>query len=215
MKSLVILLSFILLFGCEHQENNSLQTNIGNRLNIHRYGVKTGVITYKTKLKGNVMDTNISGEGIEKLYFDDWGNKALTDELISKTIQINSLKTKEKVQIHKLQKRDNNTLYKVNFKDKLIHKFVDDTSLINHTSKDKLNRIFKQFGGIHQGNEIINGYDCEIWNIGGSKQWLYKGVPLKMEVTIAGITTIKEAISADFNVISTQTNFDLPNYPIE
>ena len=214
MKNLVILLSLILLFGCEHQENNSLQTNIGNRLNTHRYGVKTGVITYKTKLKGNVMGTNISGEGIEKLFFDDWGNKALTDELISKTVQINSLKSKEKVQIHKLQKRDNNTLYKVNFKDKVIYK-LDDTSFINHSSKDKQNNILKQFGGTYQGNEIVNGYDCEIWNISGSKQWLYKGVPLKMEVTIAGIKTIKEAISADFNVISTQTNFDLPNYPIE
>ena len=211
MKKTISILSFIILFGCVNQEDKNILTNLSQKKNTeHRFDIKSGIITYKTTLSGTVLDNTIYGEGNEKFYFDSWGTKTLKDELINTTMIINVLnKPKKEIEkVHNLQKTENNLTYKVDFKNKIITKSKEDTL-------SKKNGILSQFGYTKIGNEIINGYDCEIWNISGSKQWLYKGIPLKTEITISGIKTVKEAISADFNVVNIQSNFDLPNYPIK
>jgi len=64
--------------------------------------------------------------------------------------------------------------------------------------------------------ESVLGHSCEVWDVMGAKQWLYKGgVMLKMEVTVLGIKTITEATSAKFDVSVPDANFKLPDFPIQ
>jgi len=224
MYKTALILSFILVFSCNNQNGDHLVTSVENfsiakKKQKNRYGVKSGIIRYKITISGIVMDNIINGNGIEKLYFDNWGNLELKEELITKNTKVkifNDFKEEQK-QIHHLQKTENNVIYQVNFDQKNINKsFNTNVELVKFTNKDlkKVSSILHQFGGIKIGNEIFKGYDCEIWDISGSKQWLYKGVPLKIEHTIMGVKTIKEAISANFNVIIINNEFELPNFLI-
>ena len=70
-------------------------------------------------------------------------------------------------------------------------------------------------GGKKIGDEKFLGYTCEIWDVMGAKQWMYKGTVLKLEMTVMGIKTVKEAVSAKFNVSVADKHFKLPDFPIQ
>jgi hypothetical protein len=221
MKNLILILLLILVvYSCDYRNEDSFKTNINNQVQKeNKYGVKSGIIKYKLTISGNVMDNIISGSGFENLYFDNWGKKELKEELITKTTKAKFFKyeKEEQTEIHNLQKIENNTIYNVDYNKKIINKSANINTEMNTyypNNTIKLNNILKEFGGEKIGNEIFKGYDCEIWDIRGTKQWLYKGVPLKIEHTLIGVKTIKEAVSADFNVIVVNNEFELPNYPI-
>jgi hypothetical protein len=220
MKNLVLLLLILVVYSCNYRNEDSFKTSINNQVQKeNKYGVKSGIIKYKLTIYGNVMDNVVSGSGFENLYFDNWGKKELKEELITKTTKAKFFKDekKEQTEIHNLQKTVNNTIYKVDYNKKIINKSTNINTEMNTYDPNntiKSNNILKEFGGEKLGNEIFKGYDCEIWNIRGTKQWLYKGVPLKTEHTLIGVKTIKEAVSADFNVIVVNNEFELPDYPI-
>jgi len=210
MKKLFFISLFILLFSCENLDHNIISSSLSTSeiKSNHLYGLKSGIITYKITINGSIKDTIISGEGIEKVYFDHWGKTMLKEEKITKAIKtkhFNSLK-KEQIAIHNLKKIENNRVYIVDYHNKLIN-----LSLNNNNTK---NNVLKTLKGEKKDHEVINGYDCEIWTIKGTKQWLYKDIPLKKEQILKGIKTIKEAVSADFNVVIINTEIELPNYPI-
>ena len=220
MKNLVLIIWIFFIYSCDYRNDDNFKTNINNQIQKeNRYGVKSGIIKYKLTISGNVMDNVVSGSGFENLYFDNWGTKELKEELITKTTKAKFFKSikEEHTKIHNLQKIENNTVYKVDYTKKIINKSPNINVEINSYSPNntiKSTNILNEFGGKKIGNEIFKGYDCEIWKIRGTKQWLYKGVPLKTEHTLIGIKTIKEAISADFNVIVINNEFELPDYPI-
>jgi len=213
MKQVVLLLLIVFFISCDYHNDDVLVNQLKTHININkRYGVKSGVIKYKITLSGNVMENEVSGAGFENYYFDNWGIKSLKEEEITKTtkaIFFNKVK-EEKIKIHKLQKIEGDTIFKVDFYTKKIYKLFNKNIEVTSCS----NQILNNLGGEKLGTEIYKGYDCEIWNINGTKQWLYKGIPLKIEHTLIGVKTIKEAVIADFNVIIVNNQFELPNYPI-
>ncbi|WP_299105412.1 hypothetical protein [uncultured Winogradskyella sp.] len=74
--------------------------------------------------------------------------------------------------------------------------------------------MLKGIGGEKIGNETYKGYNCEIWEAMGVKQWIYKGVTLKSTGTMMGITTTKLATSIKLNTDVDKSNFELPDYTI-
>lgn len=74
--------------------------------------------------------------------------------------------------------------------------------------------VIKNMGGKKIGTEKVAGYRCDIWEVNGVKECLYKGVPLKIETTVTGMTLTETATKAEFDISLSAENFKLPDFPI-
>lgn len=212
MKKIGILLTVIIvLISCNGNSQNQLK----------RYDVKSGILKYKTTITGKMMGGKILGNGTENLYFRDWGATELKEEESSQTTHIKFF-GKEKTDTsskHIINKLDNGESYVVDFDAKTISVGRDvamDLMKESNTDAGEAGKnMLEAIGGEKIGNETYQGYDCEVWSFMGGKQWSYKGVVLKMEMTTLGIKTITEATSVEFDISVPDSNFKLPDFPIE
>ncbi len=228
MKKLSIILSlFIFIVSCKGNENktaDSLSVSSEKQENkLKRYDVKSGIIHYTATTSGKVMGSVITGSGTESLYFKDWGAIELLEEQSTQTTETNIFgrKNTETTNTHTMSKLDNGESYHVDFDKKQIFLRRDmamDMTKVFHPNADAGDvgkNTLEGMGGKKIGEENFLGYNCEIWDIMGAKQWMYKGAVLKIEMIVMGITTIKEATSAKFNVSVSDKYFKLPNFPIQ
>lgn len=221
-KFSLLLFTAILLFACNGSDKN-------DRLALHsekqsqelkRYEVKSGIISYETKTFGKVMGSSIAGTGSEKKYFKDWGAVELIDETSTETTTTKMFgkKSEDTKTKHSITKLDKGETAVVDFKNKKIYMnrdmAMDMASMFNINAGDAGKSMAKGMGGKMIGKETFLGYPCEIMELMGSKQWIYKGIPLKMEMTTMGITTTKTAISAKFNINVADKYFELPDFPV-
>lgn len=212
MKRISIILSLIVVFvSCDGNSQNQLK----------RYEVKSGIVKYTSTISGKVMGSKIAGSGTENLFFKDWGALELREEQSSQTTTVKFF-GREKVETtstHVINKLDNGESYLANFDTKIItvsrDPMMDMMKKSNTNATEAGKNMLESMGGEKVGNESVLGHNCEVWDVMGAKQWLYKGVMLKMEVTVMGVKTITEATSAKFNVSVADSNFKLPDFPIQ
>ncbi|AMC11208.1 hypothetical protein Lupro_08045 [Lutibacter profundi] len=212
MKKLNILLSLIIILtSCSGNSQNKLK----------RYDVKSGIVKYTSTISGKVLGGEVKGSGTESLYFKNWGAVELKEEQATQTTTMKFFgrsKT-EKNSTHVINKLNNGESYVVDFDKKIItvgrDVMMDMMKQSNTDAGDAGKSMLESIGGKKIGNESFLGYNCEVWDIKGAKQWMYKGVPLKIDITVLGIRTLKEATSAKFNVSVADSNFKLPNFPIQ
>ncbi len=227
MKKLSILLAFFLaIVSCKGNENKPVDSvaveTDKQETKLKRYEVKSAIVTYKTTISGNVMGSTVKGSGFEKLYFKDWGNVELKEAQSSQTThtKIFGKENTQTTQTHTMNKLDNGKSYTVDFKRKKIMLSRDGamemTKMFADGDANKTGKqILEGMGGKIIGKGNVLGYNCEIWDVMGAKQWIYKGLPLKIEVKMMGITTLTEATDAKFDVHVPDTYFKLPDFPIE
>ncbi len=190
--------------------------------NLKRYGIRSGIVHYKSIINGKVMGSTITGSGHEDLYFDNWGALELKKKEEKKITHMNIFGHK-KTQVDaskSIDKLDNGKSYNVDFKNKIIYVRDDPAMSVMKNTKDADvehagKQMLEAMGGKQIGEEKVLGYLCSVWQIPGGKQWIYKGVPLKIQMTVMGITTTQEATSAKFNISVPSKYFELPDYPIE
>ncbi len=214
MKKLNILLSLIVvLTSCSGNSQNKLK----------RYEIKSGIVKYTTTISGKVIGSTITGSGTESVYFKDWGAVELKEEQSTQTATMKFF-GKKKTQItstHTMNKLDNGESYLVDFDTKQIFLSRDmamDMTKIFHPNADAGDvgkSMLESVGGKKIGTESILGYSCDVWDIKGAKQWMYKGIVLKMDITVLGLRTLTEATSAKFNITVPSKNFELPDFPIQ
>ncbi len=230
MKKIILVLSIltaIVFTNCKDKNNETavnqvINTSSNEQQKLKRYEVKSGEIHYSIKTNGKVMGGTVSGTGTEKLIFKDWGALEIVEEKSSTTTKINVFghQKNETSTVHTLNKLDNGDSYSVDFDAKVIYKNKDlamEMTKMFQPDKDagKVGKsMLEGMGGKKVGNETFLGYECEIWEAMGTKQWIYKGVTLKLEANVMGITTSKEATSAKFNISIPNTAFDLPDFPV-
>lgn len=214
MKNLSII--FLLLFAITSYNGSSQ-----NKLK--RYDVKSGIVEYVTSTSGKMMGSTISGSGTGKLFFKDWGAVELKEEQSSQTTTIKIFgrgKTKTE-STHTINKLDNGESYLVDFEKKQIYANRDMAMDMTKAFQPDADAgevgksMLESMGGKKVGNEKFLGYNCEVWELAGGKQWIYKGVMLKLEMTTLGITTITEAKTADFEGSVPDNYFKLPDFPIQ
>jgi len=231
MKKLsVIIALFIVIVSCKGNENkpadslataNSISTT--NQNNLKRYQVKSGIIKYETKISGKVIASTITGSGTEERYFKNWGALELYEQKsTTKTVtKVMGQVMSETTDDHQMTKLENGFSYLVDFKTKSILKQKDMAmeaikKLHPDADAEKASKaMFKELGGKLIGKENFKNYTCEIWDLMGVKQWIYKGVMLKSEAKLMGITTITEAIEVNFDSSVSDSKFTLPNFPIK
>ncbi len=225
MKTFSLFIFALLLLSCNESQSNTLvdASSIQQQdTKLKRYKVKSGIIKYETTITGKVLGSTITGSGTESKYFKDYGALELVEEESSQTTVANVFgnKTTNTTSSHTMNKLDNGDSYFVDFKQKKIYKQKDLAMELtkqfepNADAGEVGKDMFKAIGGEKIGNETYKGYDCEIWEAMGVKQWIYKGVTLKTVGAIMGITTTTVATSVDLNVDVPESNFKLPDYPI-
>jgi len=226
MKPLFLFITLVgLLSSCDGNSSNTndalaLNTN-SQTTKLKRYEVKSAIVKYKTVISGKVLGSTISGSGTESLFFKDWGNVELKETQQTQTTHskfFGKEKT-ETTETHTMNKLDNGKSYFVDFENKTITLSRDMAMEMTKTFADgDVNKTGKEMlesmGGKVVGQESILGYNCDIWDVMGAKQWIYKGLPLKVEVNMMGINTTTTATSAKFDVNVADTYFDLPDFPI-
>lgn len=224
MKKLSIILSVLIVFiSCKGNEKKAADsTAVKSEKQLKRYDIKSGIVEYTSKISGEMMGTVISGSGTENLYFKDWGAVELREEKSSQTTDTNIFgqKNSETTETHTMHKLDNGDSYMVDFEKKEITLIKDMAMEMtkafdkNADAGDKGKSILESMGGKKIGDEKILGYDCEIWDLMGAKQWIHKDIMLKLEMEVMGIKTTKEATTVKFNVKVPDKNFKLPDFPI-
>lgn len=212
MKKISILLSLaIALVSCSGNSQNQVK----------RYQVKSGIVEYTTTISGKVLGGKIAGSGTENLFFKNWGALELKEEESKQTTTMKFFGKKkvENTSTHVINKLDNGESYLADFDKKIIYAnrdlAMDMMRKTNTDAGEAGKSMLESMGGKKVGNENILGHNCEIWDVMGAKQWIYKGVMLKIEVTVLGIKTITEATSAKFDVNVPDANFKLPDFPIQ
>ncbi len=212
-KTGTILLLFSILIGCNSKAQNEVK----------RYEIKSGIVEYTSSISGKVMGSTISGSGTQNLYFKEYGAVEIQEEESTQTTTTKLFGTEnsDTKSTHTMNKLENGTSYSVDFKQKQIYanrNMAMDMIAAFHPEADagEVGKgMLEDLGGEITGHENVLGYNCEIWTLAGGKQWIYKGVMLKMEMTTLGITTITKAKSAKFNSSVPDKYFQLPNFPIQ
>ncbi|WP_461639881.1 hypothetical protein [Labilibaculum euxinus] len=209
LKYFVIAVLSIVLFSCD--KDDDLQSK-----DIKRYNVESGIVHYETSISGPY----VNGSGIEDLYFKKWGALEMSFEDKSETITIvnvNGIEESTTTNARSSYKIDNEKLYSVDYKNSII--YTKEDPLIDYMRQNNLDALeaaketMVSMGGVQLDNEKILGFDCEVWDLLGVKEWIYKGVTLKVVSHMAGITVIKEATSVKFDVSVADSYFELPNFP--
>ncbi len=225
-----LLLLIFLSFSCGNADTSKNTDEIIDDVNasnekqpeLKRYEIKSGILEYKTTTSGKVMGSVVKGSGTSSLYFKNWGAVELKKEDSKTTTHINVFgqKKTEVSEVHTINKLDNGKSFNVDMKNKIITLRRDPAmEMIKTFGKGDAattgKKMLEAMGGKIIGKEKFLGYDCDVWEIPGGKQWMYKGIPLKLEMTVMGIKTINEATSAKFNINVSDKYFKLPDYPIK
>jgi hypothetical protein len=178
-----------------------------------RYDVKSGIVKYKISGGGSILGVTTKMEGVSKLYFTNYGNLELHEERETTTTMGQTTTT------HAIVKIVGDTVYSVDDDEKVIVKQQLGTLMDqNKEGKDLTvvgKEMMKEMGGKKIGTEKFLGYPCEVWELLGSKIWIYKGVPLKTESNFMGFKHTIIATEAKFGVKIPKEKFKLPDYPVK
>jgi len=214
MKKIAIVLTLsLLLINCGKSETEKSVDNA-----YKRYPVESGIVKYKTITKGKVMGSTISGNGESTLYFKNYGALELTEDQSTQTTEVNFFGKKNKTEEknHSMTKMENGMVYSVDFDKKKIHKMENiGATMLKGVDVNKVGKeMLETMGGKKIANEKFQGYDCEVWDLNGNKQYFYKGIPLRSEMKMMGITTITEATSVKFDTKVSDSKFKLPDFEV-
>lgn len=182
-----------------------------------KYDVKSGKIDYSISVSGGFLGATIKTVGKKRVIFDAYGVKSLTELNKIEKKSINGKSTVSKT--HTMQYMNNALLYSVNFKSKKITRMQNPGMGLGSLFGGGKNMqqtgkaMMQKMGGKKVGTDKVLGYSCTVWELMGSRQCLYKGIPLKIETNIMGIKNLEVATKIKFD-ISTDGSFKLPNLPI-
>lgn len=178
-----------------------------------RYELRSGIVEYKSSGGGSIMGFSQKSEGSSKLYFTDYGNLELQEHTEKQTTMGKTTAS------HSLIKIDHGKLYIVDDEKHVIYtKDLDELMQTQKGKKDLMKmgkEMMQQMGGKKVGTGKVLGYPCEIWELMGSRVWLYKGIPLKSESNVMGFKHTEVATKAKFNVHVPKEKFKLPDYPVK
>ena len=184
-----------------------------------RYEVKSGKIEYSLSGGGNVMGVaKIKSVGKKRVIFDNYGVQNLEEKVkVKKQTSMGETKT---TKTHTLMYMNDMIVYHVDFKHKRISRRANSAGAMaalfggGDTLKESGEALMKQMGGKKLGTDKVLGFSCDVWSIMGSKQCIYKGIPLKVELDVMGMKSIEIATKIEFDLSLNTKDFTLPDFPI-
>jgi hypothetical protein len=184
-----------------------------------KYDVKSGKIEYSIKESGNIMGmVKIKGIGKKRVIFDNYGVKDLTEESKVKKETTGGQTKVDKT--HTIQYMNDGIVYSVDFKKKTIVRMDNPAMAMGalfgggKNMKQTGEAMLKSMGGKKTGTDKVLGYTCDVWDVMGVKQCIYKGVPLRIESNLMGLKSTEIATKATFDLSLNEDDFKLPEYPL-
>ncbi len=187
--------------------------SIAQKQEYKQFAVKSGYIEYE--LSGNTT-------GTKKFWWDNYGMKSRTEIKSTTTIKIFGRTSKEEQNSISITDGTTNytwdlvkgTAYKTSN-----HEYVDmGKELTKDMTEAELVQmgqdIIDALGGERLGTESILGKTCEVIKVMMAKVWIYKGLPLKSEAKMLGITSLEKAVDFKENITIPKQTF-IPDPKIE
>jgi len=178
---------------------------------VKRYEVQSGIIEYKLVGGGDMMGIKTQMSGTNKVAFKEWGSIELHQSMTKSVIMGREENTQDTIKI------ENGKVYVVDYENKVISEY-DPSMLMQSQYKDLIKsakEMIVQMGGKKIGDETIQGYDCEVWEMPQVKLWLHKGIALKTVANIMGITNTMEATTIQLDAPVSDKDLKLPDFPIK
>ena len=167
-----------------------------------RYHVKSGVVKYKYEGKAS---------GTKELYFDNWG--MIESQFDKMTVEVFGMKQKTNNLIILHEKEisvinlDTKKAYKSESKEILsLLKFDPNEKDLVKVAEE----MMKKAGGEKQANEMFLGKDCDVWKVDGVKHLSWKGIPLKIEMTMMGMEIKMIATEINTDIEIPESKFKIP-----
>lgn len=188
--------------------------------NEKQYEFKSMYIEYEVSMIGPMMTNN----GTEVVWYDDFGNLSYTHSKEKSKVSMfgqNSEEEKESISVLKgdwVYSADMKTKSgtKQNIKDlremgmmmgmAMTPKFAQP----GKSEKEILMEFVKDNGGTWIGEQDYLGKKCWVFELMGTKQWMYKRVVLKVEGDMMGSKYVKKAIKIDENPSIPSDKFEPP-----
>jgi len=186
---------------------------------LQKYDLKSGKIDYSIQASGNIMGmSQISTVGKKRIIFSDYGIKKLEEEVkVEKQTVMGETKTNK---THTLMYMNGAVLYQVDFKKKIINRMKNQGMAMANAlgsgknAKETGMAMMKSMGGKKIGTDKVLGYTCDVWDLMGVKQCIYKGIPLKIESNMMGLKSVEVATKAEFDININKKSFKLPNFDV-
>ena len=183
---------------------------------VHIYDIKSGKVTYEIKGSGNIMGSTIKIVGKKRLIFDNYGTNSITEE--NKIQKQNIMGQTQVTKTHTMTYMKDGVVYVVDFNQKSITRMEGmDMSSAMDTQKSMAQvglEMLKKMGGKKVGTDKVLGFTCEVWDLKGIKQCIYKGVTLKTTTNFMGLKTQEVATKAEFDISIPKDSFKLPDFSI-
>ena len=186
---------------------------------LQKYDVESGKIDYSIQANGNIMGmSQVSTAGKKRIIFSDYGIKKLEEEVkVEKQTVMGETKTHK---THTLMYMNAAVLYQVDFKKKKINRMKNKGMAMANAlgggknAKEAGLAMMKSMGGKKIGTDKVLGYTCDVWDLMGVKQCIYKGIPLKIESNIMGLKSVEVATKAEFDIDINEKSFKLPDFDV-
>jgi len=173
-----------------------------------RFAIKSGHVTYQ--ITGNTT-------GTKSLWWDDFGHKIREEENTVTVTRILGMRSETKTNTVNITQ--GNSYWSVNLDDEsgqtgeIPYMWdYDDYNQMSEAEREQMeDDILASFGGSVVGTERILGYMCDIVNVMGTRSWIHKGVLLKSEATVMGITMNQIATNFEPNTNVAASLFEPPS----
>jgi len=169
----------------------------------HYYDVEQGLVEYEI-LGGAQLttETNLNIQGTSKLRFKNWGNIRQEEDhgVVVTKGAINYVQ-----EIKRLEKHIDGKVLTVDY--------VNEQILEHPEGKIIPSQIKETEGLLHRGQDVVAGILCSMWIGPSVKKCIYKGVVLKQESYVLGVSYVKQATKAVFDINATEEQCVLPDFP--
>jgi hypothetical protein len=180
-----------------------------------RYDVKSGYVKYSLSTTVGSGGMEITTKGTRVIKFKDYGAKELKDEKTTTTQKIFGKTTKSSK--HQLLLMDSGKTYSVDFKTKTIYEMTNFAGAVAGAMGSSMQsmgmEMMKKMGAKKVGKDRVAGFECEVWDLRGIKECIYKGVVLKLETNMGGAKVEEVATEAKFDIDIPDSELKLPDFP--
>lgn len=213
MKNLLFALCAVLFFtACKNSATTSEQDSSSSATETKAADTRKGRFDFKSGILETQTNMMSMGTANVKMIFDDYGKTQLTESTVSMEMMGKKI----------------NTLSKSLVKDGYIYNWSEPSMgaatkmKLNSETFDEKNLDFnsltdemkKRFQIKEEGNESIDGKTCKVYSFVTEgmkgKTWIWKGLPLQSEMSVAGQTVKSKFLKFEENPSIPASTFEIP-----
>jgi len=169
------------------------------------FGIKSGYIEYN--ITGNT-------EGTKKVWWDNFGNEMRTE---TNTVTITKMfGMKNETKEHSIDILKGNKTWHIDLiENSGMVSTMDEYDLTEDMTKEEAeeftNQMLEAMGGEKTGTEVVLGEICDVYEVMGSKSFLYEGICLKTDADLLGVEIHEVAVIFNKNITVSADKFVAPS----